>query len=53
MTQLRQMVGATGGFVYGATVPAMRVAADYTARVIPRIDKAVVPLEAAFILWQK
>jgi starch phosphorylase len=53
MTQLRQLVGATGGFVYGVSVPVTRAATDYTARVIPYFDGAVVPLEASYILWQK
>lgn len=53
MTQLRELVGATGGFVYGVSVPVTRAAADYTARVIPHLDGAAVPLEANYILWQK
>ena len=47
-----QLVGATG-YVYTAEVPAARPAADYTARVIPHHSGAVVPLEAARILWQR
>jgi starch phosphorylase len=53
MTQLRELVGATGGFVYGVSVPVTRAAADYTARLIPHFDGAAVPLEANYILWQK
>jgi len=53
MTLLRQLVGATGGFVYGVSVPVNRAAADYTARVIPYFKGVAVPLEANKILWQR
>ncbi len=53
MNQLRPMVGATGGYVYGVTVPALRAASDYTARVVPYYKGASVPLAATQILWQK
>ncbi len=39
--------------VYRATVPAMRPARDYTARVIPQRSGVAVPLESAQILWQR
>jgi starch phosphorylase len=53
MQRLRPLVGATGGYVYGALVPATRPATDYTARVIPHCPGVAVPLEATFILWQR
>lgn len=53
MNRVRRLVGAAGGYVYGAAVPATRPAADYTARVIPNRDGVAVPLEAAQILWQR
>ena len=49
----RQLAGASGGYVYGAVVPAARPPTDYTARVIPRFDGVAVPLEEARILWQR
>ena len=52
MKQERQLVGATGGFVYAASVPSIRSASDYTARVIPYFNGVNVPLEADNILWQ-
>jgi len=52
MTRGQQLVGANG-YVYTAEVPAARSATDYTARVIPHHSGAVVPLEAARILWQR
>jgi starch phosphorylase len=52
MTRGQQLVGANG-YVYTAEVPAARPATDYTARVIPHRSGAVVPLEAARILWQR
>ena len=53
MHRVRELVGAAGGYVYSATVPAVRPASDYTARVIPCFDGVTVPLEAAQILWQR
>jgi len=53
MQRDRQLVGASGGYVYTAAVSATRPPADYTARVIPRCESVAVPLEAAQILWQR
>jgi starch phosphorylase len=53
MTQVRQLVGSSGGYAYSATVSAARPAGDYTARIVPRRDGLSVPLEAAQILWQR
>ena len=53
MKRVRQLAGASGGYVYSATVSAARPAADYTARVIPHRDGVAVPLEDARILWQR
>jgi len=52
MKRVRQLAGASGGYVYSAAVSAARTAGDYTARVIPHCSGVVVPLEAAHILWQ-
>jgi glycogen phosphorylase len=46
-----KLLGATGGFVYTAQVPATRPAPDYTPRVVPRHTDVAVPLEAPFIFW--
>ena len=53
MERVRELPGASGGYVYRAAVSAARPAADYTARVIPHCDGVAVPLEAARILWQR
>ncbi len=53
MTRVRQLVGATGGYVYSAAVSAARPPANYTARVIPYCDGVAVPLEFDPILWQR
>lgn len=53
MTHLRPLPGESGGHVFSATVSASRPASDYTARIIPRCDDLLVPLEAGWILWQK
>jgi glycogen phosphorylase len=49
-----QGTAANGGSsTYRVTVPAKRPAGDYTARVVPRLSGAAVPLEANHILWQR
>jgi starch phosphorylase len=53
MKRGRQLVGASGGYVYNAVVSEVRPQADYTARVIPYCDGVAVPLESAQILWQR
>ena len=53
MTRVRQLDGASGGYVYSAAVSAARQAADYTARVIPHHKGVAIPLEDARILWQR
>jgi starch phosphorylase len=53
MQRVRELTGASGGYVYRASVSADRPATDYTARVIPQFDGIAVPLEAARILWQR
>jgi starch phosphorylase len=53
MTRIRQLVGASGSYVYNAAVSAARPSADYTARVIPHRDGVAIPLEDARILWQR
>jgi starch phosphorylase len=53
MNRLRQVTSPSSGYVYGAAVPAVRPAADYTARVIPRGEEVAIPLEDSRILWQR
>jgi starch phosphorylase len=53
MRRARQLVGATNGYAYRATVPADRPATDYTARLVPQSEGVAVPLEDARILWQR
>ena len=43
MQRVRPVVGADGGYVYGASAPATRPAADYTPRVIPDHAGVAVP----------
>ncbi|MBE7444399.1 MAG: alpha-glucan family phosphorylase [Planctomycetia bacterium] len=52
MKCIRQLAGASGGYVYSATVSAARQATDYTARIIPHCAGVAVPLEIDRILWQ-
>jgi starch phosphorylase len=52
MKNLRPLTGASGGYIYSASVSAARPPGDYTARVIPHCDGVAVPLEAGHILWQ-
>jgi glycogen phosphorylase len=53
MKLLRPMTGASGGYVYNASVPADRPASDFTPRIIPAFHGVSVPLEAPYILWQR
>jgi starch phosphorylase len=53
MKRVRQLAGASGGYVYSAAVSAARPPADYTARVIPHCGGVAIPLEDARILWQR
>ena len=50
---LQSPAAAGGRSTYRAAVPANRPAGDYTARVVPRLTGAAVPLEANHILWQR
>ena len=51
--RIRQLTGASGGYVYSATVSDTRPASDYTARAIPHHEGVAIPLEDARILWQR
>ena len=53
MTFIRQLAGASGGYVYSATVSASRPPTDFTVRVIPHYAGVAIPLENARILWQR
>jgi glycogen phosphorylase len=53
MKNIRPLAGASGGYLYNASVSATRPAGDYTARIIPRFDGVAVPYEASQILWQR
>src|SRR5579862_7210369 len=52
MERGERLVGSNA-FVYSASIPATRAAADYTPRVIPYHSGAFVPIEAQFILWHE
>jgi starch phosphorylase len=45
------LTGDSNSYLYFALLPARRPASDYTPRVIPHFDGALVPLEARQILW--
>jgi glycogen phosphorylase len=51
MNRGERLVGSANAFIYTASIPATRAAADYTPRVIPEHSRAFVPIEAPFILW--
>ncbi|MFI4891579.1 MAG: alpha-glucan family phosphorylase [Steroidobacterales bacterium] len=53
MQMVRPASDASSAHTYRATVPAVRPAGDYTARVMPRRAGVAVPLECARILWQR
>lgn len=51
MDRVGVLVGSVNGFVYTASIPASRAAAEYTPRIVPRHSGVSVPMEAPFILW--
>lgn len=53
MTAVRELVGASGGWVFSASVPDTRPVEDYTPRMMPWRSEIAVPLESALIRWQK
>ena len=53
MNRGERLVGSENGFTYTAAVPANRPASEYTPRLVPRHEGALVPLEAPFILWHE
>ncbi len=53
MARGQPLVGVAHGYRYHVRVPATRPAGEYTPRIIPDHPAAVVPLEAAQILWQR
>ncbi len=53
MKLVRQLSGASDGYIYSVSVSAARPPSDYTARLIPHHDGVAIPLEDAHILWQR
>ena len=53
MMRVLPISGDSRNGVYRASVSAARPAGDYTARVVPNLPGASVPLECAKILWQR
>jgi starch phosphorylase len=44
--------GTVNGYIYSARVPATRPAEEFVPRIVPHHPEAIVPLEAAWILWR-
>jgi len=53
MAAADRIPGAINGWIYEAAIAKNRPAEDYTARVVPRHAEALIPLEAAEILWPR
>ncbi len=53
MLRLEGGVDDSGMNLYQASVPAVRAAGDYTARIVPSFPGIHVPLEAPYVLWQR
>lgn len=53
MAQGESIPGAVHGYVYEASVPTTRPAWHWTPRVVPYHPEAYVPMEAAWITWQR
>ncbi|MHB8256467.1 MAG: alpha-glucan family phosphorylase [Acidiferrobacterales bacterium] len=53
MERVRQLMDARNSYAYRAWVHSGRPVTDYTVRLIPSRPGVSVPLEAAYILWQR
>jgi starch phosphorylase len=53
MTLLHPLADENGSYIYSATAPVTRPAADYTARLQPHYEGVAIPLEDPRILWQR
>ena len=53
MARGRRLDGPGHGYEYNVSIPAVRAAGDYTARLLPYHSAARLPLEAHEILWQR
>jgi len=53
MARSHPVEGVAGNYTYAATVSSQRAAQDYTARLMPRGEDVILPLEGAKILWQR
>ena len=53
MACVQPPAGEARGGIYCTSVPATRLAKDYTARIIPHCAGVAVPLEVDPILWQR
>ena len=53
MMRVRQFEDSSVGYVFRGAVPAVLPAADYTPRIIPAFEGALVPIEANQILWYR
>jgi len=53
LTRGARLTGTSNGFVFSGEVSVDRSPNDYTARVVPAHPAALVPLEAAQILWER
>ena len=51
MDRGEHLADSVNGFMYTAHTPASRPGADFTARLIPHHEAALVPLEMPYILW--
>jgi starch phosphorylase len=53
MTREAPLPGTVNGYIYNARVPATRPPEQFVPRIVPYHPEAIVPLEAAWILWQR
>ena len=53
MTRGESLPGTKNGFIYSGRVTDGRPLGDYTARVVPFHDKAILPVELPLIAWQR
>jgi starch phosphorylase len=48
-----RLVGSENAYSYSARIPSARPVSDYTPRLVAQHPGAILPLEAAYILWHE
>jgi starch phosphorylase len=53
MSRGDKLPGMKNGYMYCASIPANRPVQDYTPRIVPFHQEAIIPIEESHSLWQR